>query len=206
MNRKQYIKKYRKIHKKEISIQCHNYYLKNKNKIRKQQKKYEKSHKRGINQYKKKYRKSNKYKIYHEKYYKLNRDKLLEQHRKYYKKHKKYYAKIIRKCVKKRLKKDIKFRLRCYLANRIYQALKNNIKSKRTIDLLGCSIDFLKHHLEKQFKSGMAWSNYGKWHIDHIKPCASFDLSKPSEQRKCFHYTNLQPLWAKENKLKTNKY
>jgi hypothetical protein len=45
----------------------------------------------------------------------------------------------------------------------------------------------------------MSWSNYGKWHVDHIKSCASFDLSKEDEQRKCFHYTNLQPLWAEEN-------
>ena len=83
--------------------------------------------------------------------------------------------------------------------------MKNNQKSGHTTDLLGCSIKQLKEHLEKQFKSGMFFSNYGKWHIDHIKPCASFDLSKPEEQKKCSHYTNLQPLWAKENLEKGRK-
>ena len=67
--------------------------------------------------------------------------------------------------------------------------------------LIGCSLEELKKHLESQFKPGMSWKNRGRngWHIDHIKPCASFDLSKSEEQHKCFHYSNLQPLWAKEN-------
>ena len=71
--------------------------------------------------------------------------------------------------------------------------------------LIGCSIEKLKKHFEKQFKSDMSWFNYGKWHIDHIKPCCKFDLRKISEQKKCFHYTNLQPLWAKEN-FRKNKF
>ena len=104
-----------------------------------------------------------------------------------------------------RRKVDSNFRLLGNLRHRLNMALKNDSKSARTMKLIGCSIDFLKQHLEKQFKSGMSWSNYGKWHIDHIKPCASFDLSKPSEQRKCFNYINLQPLWAEEN-LRKNKY
>jgi hypothetical protein len=52
----------------------------------------------------------------------------------------------------------------------------------------------------------MTWDNYGSWHIDHIKPCSLFDLSKVSEQLECFHYLNLQPLWAKDNLQKSNKY
>ena len=66
--------------------------------------------------------------------------------------------------------------------------------------LIGCSIEELKQHLEKQFTLGMNWKNYGYgWHVDHIKPCAFFDFSKEEEQKKCFNYTNLQPLWATEN-------
>ena len=84
-------------------------------------------------------------------------------------------------------------------------AIKNDIKYFKTTNLIGCTVEQLKQHLESHFKVGMFWSNYGKWHIDHIKPCASFDLSKESEQKKCFHYTNLQPLWAKENREKGSK-
>lgn len=77
-----------------------------------------------------------------------------------------------------------------------------------TLELLGCSTDAAKMHIESQFSEGMAWENHGLhgWHIDHIKPCASFDLTLDSEQRKCFHYSNLQPLWAKDNIKKSDKY
>ena len=65
----------------------------------------------------------------------------------------------------------------------------------------------LKKHLEKQFQKGMTWNNYGMygWHIDHIIPCSAFNLNLESEQRKCFNYTNLQPLWAIDNIKKGDK-
>ena len=76
--------------------------------------------------------------------------------------------------------------------------IKNLKKSKSSIELLGCNVDFLKEYIESKFTSGMSWDNRGihGWHIDHILPCASFDLSDPEQQKQCFHYTNLQPLWA----------
>ena len=64
----------------------------------------------------------------------------------------------------------------------------------------------LRLHLQSKFKPGMSFSNYGKWHIDHIIPCSRFDLNKEEEQYKCFNYKNLQPLWAEENKIKSNKF
>jgi hypothetical protein len=80
-------------------------------------------------------------------------------------------------------------------------------KNQRTIDLIGCTMEFLRNHLESSFTEGMTWDNYGfrGWHVDHIMPCASFDLTKEEEQRKCFHYTNLQPLWWLDNIKKSDK-
>lgn len=93
------------------------------------------------------------------------------------------------------------------LRGRIREILKkeNIKKSNQTFNLVGCSLEQLKHRLEKQFAEGMSWENYGEWHIDHIKPLSLFNLIKEEEQRKAFHYTNLQPLWARDNLSKGNK-
>tara|TARA_Y100000401_G_scaffold46089_1_gene35449 strand:- start:4728 stop:5501 length:774 start_codon:yes stop_codon:yes gene_type:complete len=79
-----------------------------------------------------------------------------------------------------------------------------------TEELTGCTFEKLTHHIESQFTGGMNWDvflNGGRSgiHIDHIKPCASFDLTKEEEQKKCFHYTNLQPLWGRDNQRKGSK-
>ena len=81
-------------------------------------------------------------------------------------------------------------------------------KNNPLIYLLGCSIEVARFHLECQFTKGMSWDNYGYngWHIDHIRPCASFDLTDSEQQKQCFHYTNLQPLWAEDNLKKGDKY
>ena len=71
--------------------------------------------------------------------------------------------------------------------------------------LFGCTSQQLRKYLEKLFKPGMTWENYGKWHVDHIVPISKFNLKNPEERNKCFHYTNLQPLWAKENMMKGDK-
>jgi hypothetical protein len=73
-------------------------------------------------------------------------------------------------------------------------------------DLLGCNVTDLKRHLEFLFDPGMTWENRGAWHIDHVRPCSSFDFSQHTSQRACFHYSNMQPLWAKANRQKGNKY
>lgn len=99
---------------------------------------------------------------------------------------------------------DPMFRLKSCLRARLTAAVAG--KSASTMELVGCSIDELRHHLESKFTDGMSWDNYGAWHVDHIKPCASFDLSDPEQQRLCFNYKNLQPLWAADNLSKSDSY
>lgn len=79
-------------------------------------------------------------------------------------------------------------------------------KAGKFWDLVGCTAGELREHIESQFKSGMCWGNRHLWHIDHIRPCASFDMSDPAQQAQCFHYLNLQPLWADENLKKGDSW
>jgi len=112
-----------------------------------------------------------------------------------------------RKYNKHRSSTDATFRIKQSIRTRVRMALSGKSKSKKTLELLGCSVDELRKRLESQFQHGMTWENYGRhgWHIDHIKPCASFDFTLDEDQRKCFHYTNLQPLWAEDNLRKGDK-
>lgn len=97
--------------------------------------------------------------------------------------------------------KDPKNKIRHRLRTRMYHLLKGIRKAANSEELIGCSASELKTYLEGLFQEGMTWDNYGRngWHVDHIKPCALFDLTNPKEQRKCFHFTNLQPLWEHDN-------
>lgn len=100
-----------------------------------------------------------------------------------------------------RRRRDHGFKLLSNLRTRLYLAVRRSRvrKTERTLTLVGCSPQKLLTHLESQFSGGMSWENYGQWHVDHKRPCASFNLSDPEQQRACFHYTNLQPLWEKDN-------
>ena len=85
------------------------------------------------------------------------------------------------------------------LRRRMSHALQGRLKVATTKEFLGCSPEEFREHLENQFREGMSWENHGDWHIDHRKPCHSFDLESGEEQRKCFHHSNLQPMWGAEN-------
>jgi len=168
-------KKYYENHKKEIIIQETKYY---------------ENHKKEIKNRKKLYRQNNKEKIKIEKkkYYQNNKEKIYTQ-------------------INNKLKTDIHFKLAHYLRSRIRLAIKNNQKSGSAVKDLGCSIPEFKTYLESKWKEGMNWDNYGfyGWHIDHIIPLDSFNLQNRKEFLKACHYTNLQPLWAGENLMKSNK-
>jgi hypothetical protein len=104
---------------------------------------------------------------------------------------------------------DINYRTIKILRSRLRHALGNN-KKDHTIDLLGCTVEQMVQHIEKQFTPGMTWNNRGKaddeWEIDHIVPFAAFDLSKRDEQFIVCWYQNLQPLWGPDNRSKGGKY
>ena len=143
-------------------------------------------------------------------YREKNKEKLLKYFEEYRKKpeHKKKFNLYMKNWINNKLKTDPHFKLKMQLTHRIYLALKVKgiSKSKRTMELLGCTVEELWKHLESKFQPGMTKENYGKWHVDHIRPCASFDLTDPKQQSICFHYTNLQQLWAKDNIRKGAKY
>lgn len=134
-------------------------------------------------------------------YYKKNREDLLAKKKTYYKKNR---EKIIKREYMY-VKRSVQAKLRRTLRNRMYRALKNESGSGIAIEYLGCSIKQLKHHLESKFLEGMSWDNHGDWHIDHIIPLASFDLTKTAEAKKACHFENLQPLWAEDNLRKSDK-
>jgi hypothetical protein len=107
---------------------------------------------------------------------------------------------------KRRSKVDVNFKLTTLLRSRLYKAISNNYKSGSAVSNLGCSIENLKMHLQSKFQPSMTWDNHGDWHVDHIIPLSKFDLSNPEEMKIACHYSNLQPLWAKENISKGGKY
>ena len=99
-------------------------------------------------------------------------------------------------------------RLQANLRTSLYASLKNRRipKTSSLSNLLDCTIEYLVEHLESKFQEGMSWENQGKWHVDHIRPLASFDLSDQEQLKQAWNYTNLQPLWAEENLRKNRKY
>jgi len=173
---------------------CHKEYnsirrQRNKQKIKKQQQEYRSKHREILNANRKQWGQDNPDKVainakkYREKY----RDKINKQRR-------------------QKRKHNINFRLRTIISNRIRLALSRGSKNSTSYNLTGCSWEHLRLYLESLFVDGMTWDNYGQWHIDHIKPCCSFDLTNIEQQKLCFHYTNLQPLWAIDNLKKSGKF
>lgn len=156
-------------------------------------------------------------KKWHRKNYLENKNKVLNKNSEWRKSN---WSKVYKQrkesgyCKRSRKKwyhKKGKFNINWVISERIRHRVRNilngKVKSQNTLKLLGCSIPELMKHLESKFYGEMTWGNYGSyWHIDHIRPCASFNLQKKEEQKLCFHFSNLQPLTAKENLSKGCKF
>ena len=145
-----------------------------------------------VNDYRRKWRKGHPEKIaaYQHKYNKGHRDKINDTR-------------------SKRRKNDPEYNLICALRTRMLAVVKRADLVKKcdsTSELLGISPQGLREWLEAQFTEGMSWENRSDWHIDHRVPCDAFDMTVPEQQRICFWYKNLQPLWAKDNMQKSNSY
>jgi len=146
--------------------------------------------------------------------YQSNQKAILERVRVYQETHKaarrKYEKKILPRILlqrRQRYHSDLNFKLACNLRARIWSALRGRTKSARTMDLIGCTIDELRKRIEDEFTRDMNWKKVmsGDIHIDHIRQCVTFDLSDPAQQRECFNYANLRPLWWEDN-LKRPKW
>lgn len=142
---------------------------------------------------------------YQKKYYDANREKRIEASKRYRLNNIEKYRGFRREQYSK--SKD--YRISMLLRRRLFGEMKKASakKSKTTFDLLGCTISEFKKYIESIFLPGMSWENHSihGWHLDHIRPCCSFDLSDPEQQKKCFHFSNFQPLWAKDNLKKARK-
>jgi len=157
------------------------------------------------------YRKQNREKLLaaSKAYYASNRDKVCEKHREYRQENREKTRERNREYQRQKWQSDFAYWLKKTVGRRMRDALscQSARKKGRTAALIGCSVPDLALHLESMFLPGMSWENYGYhgWHIDHIIPLAKFDLSDPTQQSAAFHYTNLQPLWAKDNLCKSDK-
>ena len=196
--RKQECKIYRDTNSNKISEYHKKNFLKKRDEILKRSNLWLLENKEKKKEIDKKYREEKKELIINNriKFFEKNPNKKL-QYQKKYRENNKENIKIENKKPFNRLKHNIR--------SRVYKFLnvKNIRKDNKTFDIVGCSPNQLKEHLEKQFNDGMSWDNYGKWHIDHIIPLSS--ANNEDEVYKLCHHTNLQPLWAEDNLKKSNK-
>jgi len=193
------------------------YYADNKEAIAEQRKSYQAANKEAVAERRKTYLVVNKEAIaerhktylvvnkeaiaeYHKAYQANNKEAIAERHKTYLVVNKEAIAAWQKVYQKQRKQTDIQYWLAYNLRIRLCGAIKNNQKSGSAVRDLGCSVEFLKQHLERQFVEGMTWANRGKvWHIDHIEPLCSFDLEDREQLLIACHYTNLRPLFKEDN-------
>jgi len=183
------------------------YYKKNSKKILDSKKQYELNNKEKVQQWNRnKYQRHKKYYKYKaNKYHKENKEERIKLMKDYYEDNKETIIKNNTKYRTHKRRTDIKIRLIDNLRRRIHHFLKGNNKSFKTREILGCTLDEFKIHLEKQFDEHMCWENYGTYfNLDHIKPISL--ATNEQELIELNHYTNFRPLEIKENIRKSNKF
>ena len=202
-NRKKDYQKNKERYKKKAK----EWYENNKERSSKRAKDYYKKNELSIKEYNIQYQIDNKDKVlrYRKVYYETNKERYKKKAREYYNENKVKVKIYSREYAKERRKTDPLFKMSSNLRTRTSLAFKNKGYSKntKTQEMLGVDWEVCKAHIERQFTKGMKWSNQGEWHIDHIIPLAS---SKTEEGlKKLCHYSNLQPLWAEDNLIKSDK-
>ena len=195
------------LNKEKRLIQRKDSYLKNKDKVSLAKKEYYIENKEYIKKKSEEYNQEHREEVLRNKnirYYN-NREASLIERRQYYIENKETIIKRNGNYIKERLKKDPLFKLSKDISSSIRMSLKNNgsIKNSRTHEILGCTIEQFKIHIENKFVDGMCWENRNLWHLDHITPISS--ATNEEELIKLNHYTNFQPLWAPDNLEKGNK-
>lgn len=231
---RQYNKQYREKNKERIALQKKEWYERNRGGVLAQQAEYRARNPEKIQQYRAHNRESKNAhnRDYMKTYYVQNSDKIKEYQKAYYAKNsdrvkervatwknenrehvdsynKSYTSEHMADhtaYIRRRRKEDPTFKMICSVRNLLNNAFNKRMKvgkRKRTEEILGCSIEFFIEYMQSQFQEGMTLENHGEWHIDHIIPLSS--ATTEEEVIKLNHYTNLQPLWAKDNILKRNK-
>lgn len=129
------------------------------------------------------------------------------RNKKYYYKHRSRLMHRQNQLNQKKIQNNISYKIKVRVGFQIWKLLRCKKNNKKTIDFLGCDVEFLKKYLESKFVEGMTWDNYGRggWVIDHIYPVSRININNTDEINKVFHYTNLQPLWERDNLLKGNR-
>jgi hypothetical protein len=201
------VRRYRDENPEKCAAKSRRYYSANKEKHAASGKRWRDANKERHAANNKRWRDANKEKVssQNKKRYERNKEKRSAYAKRHYEANKeKIFARE-----RERRKTDVMFVLAATLRCRVRNALRQQScrKGDKTIDLVGCTVAEFMDWLESKFLPGMTWENRGRhgWHIDHIIPLAKFDLSDPVQQAAAFHYTNLQPLWAKDNLRKSDK-
>tara|TARA_R110000765_G_scaffold363919_1_gene454117 strand:- start:1251 stop:1937 length:687 start_codon:yes stop_codon:yes gene_type:complete len=160
---------------------------------------------------KKKYREENREEIRATrlKHYQENREEVLAIKKKWREKNPEKVRVKNKKYIRQRLQRDPVFRLLRNMRNGLWRCLSGRLKNSHTMQYVNMVPDELMDYLEGRFTEGMTRDNYGEWHVDHIRPLASFDFTRPDKEEQlhmAWNYTNLQPLWAADNISKGAKY